>query len=142
MSSKFKLVLFWLGVIVSAFVIKTVVFRGGSYVGIPKAPALSGAISQSLASSGTKTIPRLNKDYLINSVKYFQPQSWAVASISLSKLPQNNAIVILHQVDGAYRIVLGTGTAFSTYDTYSLPVDVILYLKNSGVLIYQPTGGQ
>lgn len=129
-------------IIVSAFVARALILRGATYVSLAPGPVLSGAISQSLASSNQKTIPQPNKDYSIDGITFFDSNSWAVSSIFSGQGLQDKSFVVLQKVDGVYRVVLGPGTAFSSASTYSLPADVFLFLKNSGVLIYQPTGGQ
>ena len=128
-----------------AIVVRVIELGGASFVSLKSAPALSGAISQSLIVSDPTHkrayAPIIGRDYQIKSSRYFDGQEWAIVSVTVRKNP-GGAIIILRRASRIYKVVLGPGTAFTTTSTQSLPPDVTRALKDSGAVIYTPIGGQ
>jgi hypothetical protein len=128
------LVVLILGFALAIFGAKALILGGSQTISLRAAPALSGVISQSLATNSS-TLPSLNTDYKIKSVIYFDNKSWAIASVSVGS---NSSLLVLEKTNGVYVVVLGPGTAFSTDEIQDLPPDVAQYITNQGVLIYTP----
>ena len=132
------LVLLLVAVIVSGFVIKLFVLGGSTPIHLKPAPELSGAISQSLASTNAATaLPRNGTDYRLKNTSYFDSDIWVVTSIVPTGADSNQSIVILHKSQGIYRVVPGPGTAFASTQLSGLPGDVTSYLSRLGV-VYEP----
>ena len=75
------------------------------------------------------------KDFNLQTIYYFDDNSWAVARIT----PVNNnlqaSLVVAKKVAGGYQIVLGPGTLFRQSDLQKLPKDVAAYLYSIGAII-------
>jgi ABC-type xylose transport system substrate-binding protein len=114
------------------------VLDGLSLTTLSPAPPLSGVVSQSLSNLGSHgSLPIEGKDYVLSSVRYFDNQTYAVAQVKPLNQVADPGSLVLQQINGTYRVILGPGTAFSSVDTQELPNDVVQYLK-SQALIYEP----
>jgi hypothetical protein len=121
--------------IVGTVILRTILLGGVPLVNLQPAAPLSGVLAQSIPTKGGG-LAKVDKDYYIKSSRYFDNNTWAVASIVFAGQGDNTASVVLHKKAGFYTVVLGPGTSFARADTKSFPDDVITYLESLGVGIY------
>jgi hypothetical protein len=102
---------------------------------ISAAPALTGQISQALATStnGQFTMPTYGKDYTLQNTKYFDGNSWVVTTIKPLSENMNRSLVVLQKQSGVYTVVLGPGSAFPRTTQLSMPGNLAAYLNSQGV---------
>lgn len=101
------------------------------------APALTGVISQSLATSSTDSLPISGRDYRIGEITYFSGQTWLVVPLIPVSNSANSGYVIMHKTTDGYSVVLGPGSIFASDTTSGMPQDLVAYLKDQG-LFYEP----
>ncbi len=132
------LVVILIVVIVGGYVLKISVLGGANAVQLRPAVGFSGVISQSLASSNSKTaLPSYGMDYTLTNTAYFDNNAWVITSIVPQDTTSNQSIAILHKNQGIFRVILGPGTAFASTELGGLPNDVVDYLHKLGV-VYEP----
>jgi hypothetical protein len=132
------LLTFMVMLLVLTFVLKAAILRG-PVVRLQKSQPLAGVVSQGLASSGpTNSLPEFGKDYTLQSIRYYDNKAWVTATVVPLSTKTDNALVVIHMINGSYQVVLGPGTAFPNNYLQGLPADVSQYLLNQGV-IYEPT---
>ncbi len=119
--------------------IRIILLGSSPYVTLGDAPALTGAISQSLGITGKdKSLPVAGKDYTLKDTHYLDNRSWVVVKVAITKTNSEAATIVMQKVDSTYHIIAGPGTAFSVTDTQNLPTEVTQFLRQSGVVIYEP----
>lgn len=102
-------------------------------VQLSKAQALGGEIAQAIGPDDNHHLLTPGKDLIINSIKYFDGTTWAVASIHTANV-SDEALAVLQQNSGTYTVVLGPGTSFAHSDLTKLPDDVSNYLVTKGAV--------
>jgi hypothetical protein len=133
--SLLKTMVFLVGIIIVAFVVKSIVLGGKPVIGLSSAPALAGPISRSLGPfSQNSPILQPDKDYRIRSARYFDNKKWVVVNIVPVDNKINPAISVLKKINGVYQTILGPAGSFSYSYVYVLPPDVSQYLSQQGVL--------
>jgi Flp pilus assembly protein CpaB len=126
-------VIFLLILFIVSIAVKHFVLSGMYLTKLQGAPALAASVAPSIATSDSKNIPIAGKDFKIVSANYFNNKQWAV--VTVATIPDNNlATLVLENINGAYTVVLGPGTVFSTSVTQSMPPDVATYLINKGLI--------
>ena len=120
--------------------IKTVILGTNTVVKLKSAAELAGAISQSQATDGANAkVPTEGIDYKVQELRYLDNKAWAVVKVGpVSGNTDRGTLVLERKDNGSYVVVLGPGTAFSSGEVEKLPTDVLQYIKNHGVLIYEP----
>ena len=115
--------------------IKSTIYGGTKSVTLSSAPALTGQISQALASSnnGQLTMPLYGTDYTLQNTKYFNNNDWVVTTIKPITNTMNQSVVVLEKKAGVYSVVLGPGTAFPETTALSMPGSLGQYLKQQGM---------
>jgi hypothetical protein len=95
---------------------------------------ITGSVSQSLVTPQSKGIlPAVGKNFKVLRATYFNNKQWVV--VVVSGIPDNdNAVLILQELNGVYRVVLGPGTLFPSSSVQSMPLDVVNYLVNQGLV--------
>jgi hypothetical protein len=114
---------------------KSIIYGGTELKTLSSAPALTGQISQVLASSsnGTLDVPIYGKDYSLQNTKYFENKSWVVTTIKPLRNNMNQNVVVLKKQAGVYAVVLGPGSAFPETTSLSMPSSLSQYLKQQGM---------
>jgi len=105
-------------------------------VQLAPAASLAGVVSQSLSTGqGGTSLPAVNQDFTIKSVRYFDDKVWAVVFVQpTSHSSLNPSLLVLESQGGAYQAVLGPGSAFEESYLLSLPGAVGQYLKSRGAI--------
>ncbi len=130
----------WFSVIIVLLIalifMRSIVFGGATPIQLNSAPALTGQISQALASSRTNTVAVYGKDYKLDNTIYFENKTWVVTNIvGLGTI--TDGVVVMNKQAGIYQVVLGPGSSFASTSLQGLPSDVAQYLNQKG-LIYEP----
>lgn len=115
---------------------KSLIYGDAPLIQLKGAPALSGQISQALASSDGNqlTLPTYGTDYTLKNTRYFENNTWVVTTITPLHSDMNSGVVVLKKEAGVYTVVLGPGSAFSRSITVSLPDSLGRYLNQQGYL--------
>jgi hypothetical protein len=94
---------------------------------------ISDQVSQSLTNPlSPDTVPLEGKDFKIEDKKFFENNTWLVATVvPTEKNAADPATIVMKLENGAYIMVLGPGTAFPLDDVALLPPDVIQYLRTT-----------
>jgi len=124
------------------FGIKTAILGTNTVIKLQPAAELAGAISQSQASSGTNAkVATEGVDYKVQQLHYLNDKAWAVVKVGpISGNTDQGTLILERKGNGTYVVVLGPGTAFSKGEVEKLPSAVLQYIKQQGVLIYEPAG--
>jgi hypothetical protein len=114
---------------------KSIIYGGTQLKTLSSAPALSGQISQALASTsdGELTMPIYGTDYTLQDTKYFDNSNWVVTTIKPLSNDMNRSVVVLEKQSGVYAVVLGPGSAFPETTSLSMPSSLGHYLKQQGM---------
>ncbi len=120
-----------LALFVGAITIPTLI-QAGKHISLEKATALAGPVSLALGSGDSQSLPRYGEDFSFGDIRTFE-SSWKVIRL-VSESSSNDGMVVLHNTGGAYRVVLGPGTSFAKSEVQTLPVDLVQFLNNEGML--------
>lgn len=107
---------------------KSIVLGGARVVSLPAGPALTGAVSQSLAVSSSGPLPVAGKDYNLTAT-YFDNNAWAVGLIQPLNNTLNSGVVVLQKKNSVFQVVLPPSNAVSVDQLYVLPNDVASFLR-------------
>ncbi len=119
---------------------RSIILGGGKVYTLASGPALTGAISQSLAVNSASPIPVEGKDYSF-SAAYFDNQTWAVGVIQPLNNSINPSVVVLEKKDGVFQVVLPPGSAIASSELHILPADVAAYVALHEA-VFTPVVGQ
>ncbi len=114
---------------------KSIIYGGTELKTLSSAPALTGQISQVLASSSDNQldVPVYGQDYTLQNTKYFEGKNWVVTTIKPLRNNMNQNVVVLEKQSGVYAVVLGPGSAFPQTTSLSMPNSLGQYLKQQGM---------
>ncbi len=118
--------------LLASMIIKATVLQNVTTTKLDSAPALAGAVAQSLITNDTNTVELYGSDFTLKNTKYFSDKDWAVSRVVGTD--QQTVTVVLKRVDGVYRVVVGPGSIFSGSITRNTPADVSSYLRKEGLL--------
>jgi hypothetical protein len=115
--------------------VKSIIYGGTKSVSLSSAPALTGQISQALASSsdGKLAMPIYGTDYTLQNTKYFDNNNWVVTTIKPLSNDMNRSVVVLEKQAGVYAVVLGPGSSFPQTTSLSMPSGLSQYLSKQGM---------
>jgi hypothetical protein len=107
-----------------------------SIIKLNRGSYLSGAVSQSLAS--TSSAAKIGINYSITNQEFFDNNLYSVVLVRPLNHSSFAGVIVFKKLDGLYSPVLGPGTAINVNYLISLPKDLTQYLINSGYT-YEPT---
>jgi hypothetical protein len=121
--------------LVAAGNVKPILYGGTKLITLSNAPALTGQISQALASSsgGQSDMPVYGLDYSLQNTRYFAHDDWVVTTIKPLKNTMDQSVVVLEKQAGIYSVVLGPGSAFPQTTSLSMPGALSQYLSKQGM---------
>ena len=96
-----------------------------------KQDSLTSAVENSFVVSGANSyLPIDGLDYSINGINYFN-NGWAVATLKPINNSSDPGRVVLRQVGGSYRALVGPSNFFDDKDYARLPADVVNFIKSA-----------
>lgn len=123
-------------IFIASLIFRYLLLGSTSIIQLNRGSYLSGAISQSLAS--TSVTAKDGTNYSIANQQFFDNNLYAVVLVR----PLNNSsfagIIVFKKINGLYSPILGPGTAINVNYLITLPKDLTQYLISSGYT-YEPT---
>jgi hypothetical protein len=132
-----KIIVLSVIVFIGSLIFRQLLLESTSIIKLHSGSYLSGAISQSLASS-TANSSKEGVNYSIVTQKFFDNNLYAVIILK----PLNNSslagLIVFKNLSGLYMPVLGPGTEINVNYLFSFPKDLTQYLISTGYT-YEPT---
>jgi hypothetical protein len=95
-----------------------------------KQDSLTSAVENSfVVSEANSYLPIDGLDYSISGINYFD-NGWAVAALKPINNLSDPGRVVLRQIGGSYRALIGPSNFFDDNDYAKLPVDVANFIKS------------
>ena len=126
-------------VLAVTFVSRTVLTGGMRAVNLNPAPRFAGLVAQSMGGSkNSPETPIAGKDFNLTNTRNFENSTWVVTDITPLNDSFDPGIVVIHQQNNAYAVVLGPGSDFDSSFLINLPKPVGNYLTTKGVIHESP----